>query len=274
VPECAGQADFDIPATAGLYSTLAGVLAGFAFTALMSLLALRVAATAEDDRRLGSVVEVLLAAFIALVLSSLTYAALGGEPESGGRSASEEILAGVGLVVAALLLLYSVPLTIEASRPFASSGDTGTYAAARFIRRVLVHAVGPLVVFYLALGVEDYLTVRDGVDRDASTLDIVSVSLAVAALIVSFPIFSVARRGSIRTAGRWAAVGGLSVAFLSAVSFAATTAFLKRCEIAPEWSMYLAITVNFLAVLGAMVLIAIRHDAGASAGESGNMPAV
>jgi hypothetical protein len=227
----------------------------------MSLVVIRVAATAEDDQRLGPVLEVLLAAFVALVLSSLTYAALGGEPESGGRSASEEILAGVGLVVAALLLLYSVVLTIDALRPSTSGDDTGTYAAAAFIRRVLVHAIGPLVVFYLALGVDDYLTVRDGIDRDASTLDIVSAALAVAALVASFPIFAAARRRNIRTAGRWAAVGGLLVAFLSAVSFAATTAFLKRCEIAPEWAMYVAISVNFLAVLGAMVLIAIQHGA-------------
>ncbi|GAA3539527.1 hypothetical protein [Kribbella ginsengisoli] len=114
---CLNDASFDIAATAGLYSALTGVLAGFAFTALILVPSL----VLSTGRRLGEEVaghiadaaRVLVSAFLALVLASINYAVLGGEPTSGGRAAAGELLAGVGLAVAAILMIYAIVLTLE-----------------------------------------------------------------------------------------------------------------------------------------------------------------
>lgn len=139
------QAKYDIASTAALFSTLAGVLAGFAFTSLIALVGFRAAST-RDTERLASVIQVLLAAVLALSCSSLTYAALGGERMSSGRAASVQVAAGVGFSAAGLLLVYSIALTIEVATPDPPTGDNHLVAASRLVRRVLVHGVAPLLV--------------------------------------------------------------------------------------------------------------------------------
>jgi hypothetical protein len=68
----------NLPAVAGLYSQLAGVLAGFGFAGVITLIAAQLASghSASSTLQSGSA---LVGAFIALVMSSLNYAVVAGE---------------------------------------------------------------------------------------------------------------------------------------------------------------------------------------------------
>src|SRR5690348_4243191 len=96
---------FDVASTAGLYSTLAGVLAGFAFTTLILLVTTRLGAESQEDH-FAAASRVLIGSFIALVLASLDYAVLAGSTVSAGRAATEESILGLGFASAGVLMLY------------------------------------------------------------------------------------------------------------------------------------------------------------------------
>ncbi len=103
-----GQA-FDNAQVAALYSQLTGVLAGFAFAALVVVLARRLEgaetlsrdseATAAVDAALG----LLFSAFIGLALSSLAYALVAGETTAHARASLEHVVAGVGFGASAMV---------------------------------------------------------------------------------------------------------------------------------------------------------------------------
>jgi len=215
--------------------------------------------------RIWEVAEVLLAAFLALTVSSLTYSALHGEPEVAGRMASEEIVAGLGIVAAAMLLFYSIVLTMEA----VASGrkrDARARDAASFMRRVLVHALIPLVLFFFGLGIEDYLTVRHGhavaghgIVRPYSTLDTMVYVTTALGVALSFPIFSLASKRPLRFAPRIAAIGGLAISVTSAIGYGVLSAALDRCEPAARFLPGTALALNALAMLGLMWLVAAPH---------------
>jgi hypothetical protein len=208
---------------------------------------------------LESVIQVLLAAVLALSFVSLTYAAAGGERVSSGRAASQEMISGIGFAAGGLLLLYSIALTIEASAPGPLVDDGHLIAASRFVRRVLVHGVAPLLVMAVDLGVQDYLSVRDGPDRSASSLDFVAVGFACLAFAASFALYPAGERRQIPRAPRYVAYGGLGVTVCSVLGFAAFGALLQTCEVVPLGVAYAMLSLNLCAMLAAMPLIASRR---------------
>lgn len=95
---------------AGYYSTLAGVLSGFAFAALMFTITIGFQENPHSEgglvkgRPSGSTIAMLFAAFISLALASLTYAVVAGaQPIGTGTAAAEsaERVAAIGNGVAA-----------------------------------------------------------------------------------------------------------------------------------------------------------------------------
>lgn len=141
---CSNQARFDISTTAGFYSTVAGVLAGFAF---FGLILLATSGGASTKQKTGAA-TVLAEALVVLVLVSIMYAILAGEPESSGRAASEEVIAGIGFAVSALLLMFALALTFE---EFGHLKDVG--ARLRDIASFMLCPLGFLVIL---LGASDY----------------------------------------------------------------------------------------------------------------------
>lgn len=256
VTECT-TTEFDITATADLYSALAGVLAGFAFTALMMLLS-RHAGDDPRDHHLVAVVKVLLATVIALSLSALTYGGLGGEPISGGRAAAEQMIAGVGFTVGGLLFLYSIALTIDAVTPAPFDDDVGLGVASRYVRRVLVHGIVPLFVLFLGLSADDFLTVRDGAEREASFPDYLLYIFAVATIVLGFGLSAVVRRRPVQRAPTIAATASVVIVIGTAAAYGIYTAQAGRCDVAPDAVMYAAMVANFVTMAGAIPLIASR----------------
>lgn len=99
--------DFDIPATAGWYSSIAGVLAGFALLAI--LIPLDHEAASDDDRSADTVV-IMTCAFFSLLLLSFSYAILAGRVGDAERAQAvhEQLLLGVALGLSSLLLLFAL----------------------------------------------------------------------------------------------------------------------------------------------------------------------
>lgn len=98
---------FDIPAAAGWYSSIAGVLAGFALLAV--LLPLDHEAETDDERSAEPVV-IMTCAFFSLLLLSFSYAILSGRTEQSDQAlaAHEQLLLGAALGLSSLLLLLAL----------------------------------------------------------------------------------------------------------------------------------------------------------------------
>ena len=98
------------PQAASEYAKLAGVLAGFAFTALVFILREGVSG------RYARAVEVLTFAFFGLILTSACYAVISGEEPrfAAGRAVSEGVFAAGAFTVAGILLLFAILLLLDA----------------------------------------------------------------------------------------------------------------------------------------------------------------
>lgn len=96
----------DLTAVAGLYSQIAGVSAGFIFTAVIVV----VTASPDGERRrpLTHVLLSMLFAFFGLTMTSLTYAAIAGENNRPEVAAALHALAGTGFLIAAQFSLYAI----------------------------------------------------------------------------------------------------------------------------------------------------------------------
>ncbi len=144
---CPEISSFDIGTTAGFYSAVAGVMSGFAFVSLSTLIA------TDGFRNEGgdydSAAQALGSAFISLLLISVTYAILAGDTESSGRASTVEVIAGAGLSAAALQLIYSITLLIRLHRT-----DSPLHAWFQTIGGVFLCPLGYLLVL---LGVNDYM---------------------------------------------------------------------------------------------------------------------
>ncbi|MFI5591156.1 hypothetical protein ACIA5G_39320 [Amycolatopsis sp. NPDC051758] len=147
---------FNIVPAAGLYSQCAGVLAGFAFTALILLLTARLTipgSTGPAD--FSSSARVLVATLLGLILTSFNYAVITGITASRTRLAVLENLAGVVFVISAVLLFYSVALTIDAVNGASSIPDLDMISVAKNLRRLIAVVIVPAVAFFISNAIND-----------------------------------------------------------------------------------------------------------------------
>lgn len=127
--------------TAELYSSLAAVLAGFAFTGLMLFLGTQFKLDGGDKRVLpGNIVATLFCAMSSLTICSFLYGRTAGEAVTTGRTYLTLALYGVVLAPAVLSLFYALNLVMVSHTATARTAvDT----------RWVVTAVGPAVVMSL-----------------------------------------------------------------------------------------------------------------------------
>jgi uncharacterized membrane protein YidH (DUF202 family) len=104
-------------------------------------------ASAADRRDLAA--QALGAAFGTLLLSSITYAVLAGEPRSAGRAATIEVIAGIGFAVGAIHLFYAIVLMIRAHQQEGSNLE-------RYFQNLGGLFLCPLAALMIDLGVSDW----------------------------------------------------------------------------------------------------------------------
>ncbi|MGH3145455.1 MAG: hypothetical protein ACRDTR_06590 [Rubrobacter sp.] len=119
--------DFDIAASAGWYSAIAGLLAGFAL--LYILFPLDHETSEGDEIETGNAVVVFACAFFSLLILAFTYAVLAGRTGEGpvvGLAAHEQLLNGAAFGLTTLLLLFGLHELLGAMGPtYRSSSRPG-----------------------------------------------------------------------------------------------------------------------------------------------------
>jgi hypothetical protein len=147
---CPAELPYTFSSIAKAWGSFAGILAGFAFAAVVQTLT----RPTDDKDRDAHVVVALVSAFIGLLLATMLYAVLSGENDKAliyGRGTAEELLAGNVIGFAGLTLMYAVVVMID------SRGLTTAANGARIMIGVLLP---PLVTLEVALGSLDNVFVE------------------------------------------------------------------------------------------------------------------
>jgi hypothetical protein len=145
---------FDIASSAGWYSSIAGVLAGFALLAI--LLPLDHVDDDTDEAMTSDAVVVFVSAFFSLLILSFAYAVLAGRTGGGaelGVAAHEQLTLGGAFGLSTILLLLGLSAVLRSY-----GANRFVFAPAHRIIRVMVGILGPVLVlamqFSSALDVE------------------------------------------------------------------------------------------------------------------------
>ncbi|MEU5725023.1 hypothetical protein ABZ783_24800 [Micromonospora sp. NPDC047738] len=173
----------DIAVISGFYSQMSGVLAGFAFTAMVFLLTpARSYLPSRPMRGGGGELLALFAAFVALVITTLLYSVLAGETagQARPRAATAAIIDGVVFGLAVIMLFQGVTVLMQRTVV-----DRAVLAAARF---VTVVAVPTLAFYYIVTGASDITSARA---RVVGSCDVSLPGLGIALTIALPAILSV-----------------------------------------------------------------------------------
>ena len=157
---------FDIASAAGWYSSIAGVLAGFALLAI--LLPLDHIDDDSDEATTSNAVMVFVSAFFSLLILSFAYAVLagrGGDSDELAIAAFEQLLLGGMFGLSTLLLLLGLHAVLRSY-----GANRLVFAPARQLIRVMIAILGPVLV--LALQFSSALDLaRYRVDADVGAVD-------------------------------------------------------------------------------------------------------
>ncbi|WP_143267170.1 hypothetical protein [Amycolatopsis thailandensis] len=251
---------FNIAETAGFYSQLAGVLAGFAFAGIMVLLTARMTPSSRSTQEVqpfAGATRLLIVSLVGLILSSLNYAILAGDLPGSHRSASLELVSGVGFGAAGLSLIYAIVLTIDGVNSAAHDIHQDLKSVGEFLRAALATVLTPLIFALIYLGVQDFTYTAAG--PGVYAIDIVSwILLAVQFItgIVSYRQHSHSRQrkrlGHHERERRIkiAATVSFGVMISTTISFATLAAALYDNAANGPWLVpYVAIAISFLGAI-------------------------
>ena len=156
---------FEIAASAGWYSAIAGLLAGFAFVAV--LLPLDHESSEGDDTQTGHAVVAFVSAFFSLLTVSIAYAVLAGrtgEGEVTAVAAHEQMLVGAAFGLSTLLLLLGLRGVLRSY-----GANRRVFSSAQGVIVAVTAVLGPLMVvglqFSNALDLQRYRVVTGAADE-------------------------------------------------------------------------------------------------------------
>lgn len=179
---------FNVVTAAGLYSQFAGVLSGFAFTALILLLTARLTVPGSaGPADFSSSARVLVVTLLGLILTSFNYAVIAGLAASPARLALLENLAGVVFAISAVLLFYSVALTIDAVNSASAVSDPDMVSVARNLRWLIAIVIVPVVAFFISNAIHDVVrSIPEAKFADLYTWGIVLVQIVAGLISYSY----------------------------------------------------------------------------------------
>ncbi len=147
---------YDIPAAAGWFSSIAGVLAGFALLSI--LIPLDHEAKKESESRSVEAVIAFTCAFFSLLILAFSYAVLSGRIGDGpvqGVATYEQLLNGSALGLSTLLLLFGLHAIL-----LSYGSNRIVFRPARGLITRVTRTLGPIIIlsfqFSSSLDVEAY----------------------------------------------------------------------------------------------------------------------
>ncbi len=213
---------------ASLYSQLAGVLAGFAFAALIAVATVRVNSS-QYDANITSAYRPLMCSFFSLVMASLNYAIVSGEKDRSGRSAAVEASAGLSFCAAGCVLVFSILVTlasVESVRPDPTGNARKTVD---FVRRLLAVAVPPLFVLLFLPAVSDHALAKYEDGRVPFALQLLAYLLVGFSILSSLALALAYKRLALRrNRADHLSVPGLIVAILATLATNAFIVFMRQ----------------------------------------------
>jgi hypothetical protein len=147
----------NIAATAASYAQMTGVLAGFAFTALVVLLTpTQVERRAGNQRQTRCLFTALSSAFVALLMTTLAYSVLASEDVAvaRGRTATAELIDALPFVLAFIILFHGLTLLLHVGKAHIST--------VRTVHIITVLVLPVLALFSLVAAVPDTEVARAG----------------------------------------------------------------------------------------------------------------
>lgn len=139
--DCHSQASF--PTIAGYFSSLTGLLAGFAFTALTMLLT----PTQNDERKSegrasnnGSLLTIFVT-LVALIISSLNFSVIAGESVLNGRVATQELMVCIPFGLSVIMIFHGVGLLLR---------ESGVDRVAVWIAQLVTVVMAPVMAMVFA----------------------------------------------------------------------------------------------------------------------------
>lgn len=257
--ELASCAPFDITSVAAAYSALSGVLAGFAFTAIILPLTL----SRNTSRHFGPAMMCFTSSFFALLLASIQYAVLSGEIGQGvlrGRAVHAELVSSIPLSVAVLILLYGLCQLFEAV------SDRVEVQRAYGLLVNLTATVVPILLMVFGYTISADLVIyrrqmRGATDCVANDGSMVAGGLIVAVGVAAICAFAF-RRPRTSVASSAVPVLGIAVALGIGAYSAGVSAFMPSDFVTPVWlQLALQCVTVVSAVLFAFVVTATRGRA-------------
>jgi len=249
-----------------LYSTLASVLSGFAFTAIVLLVVTWLGNGERAQRVLGAVGAALVASFFGLIIIAVGYAAEATNPTNSGLVASENTVLGAGFAGVGVLVLSTVVLMLDAADAAAQHIDPGParlWEVARFAR------IGTCVLNLLIMGLgynsislfEQY---KYGPSFSYGAIDVLAwVLLGAEFVIMIGAIWLIVARpdnprsGSTPVAGqRRLSYAALGLTVASGAGYLVTDTVVPDGSIIPAFSAVLVLVSIFLVTAGATIYFA------------------
>jgi hypothetical protein len=257
---------FDITAAAALYSALAGILAGFAFAAMVLIIDRH--KSERRDLELEGVVVTLLGAFLGLVVSTFLYAVVSGEELTAPRAAILNLLASSAFSISILTLLLGLQrLLLVWNMPRAAATATrlfGTFAPT-------------LIFIYLAIALVDIPQISQPT-RHEGALDVVvywpSIGLLIVLAMASFGLSR--RRAQIgRTTIRFRNSLGhprevyavLTIVGITALVFGAV-AMQEPTFVTPTWLLFSALAIIWTILMAFVIVILVPESTAVPAREA------
>jgi hypothetical protein len=268
---CPADPAFNIAATSGFYAQMAGLLAGFAFTAIIFLLSSpTLASSSKRQPEKSGVVLTLFAAMVALVISTLTYSVLAGEQEARGRAAVQELTDGLPFALAIMMLFHGVTRLM--------SGDGWVDDIAIRTGQAITGVITPvLAMFYLVSATLDNEHARIATLRESNPAFCGDVGLVnytgfgLVLLLLTILVITWIRTPSLRSrewAHRWRAAVPLCVLAVSVASavLAGVVSMQKPAFGLPSWAVVVFLSLSWL--IFAVLALLVLWDRAASAGRA------
>jgi hypothetical protein len=259
-------APFDITAVAAGYSALSGVLAGFAFTAVILPLSL----SRNSSRHFGPAMACFTAAFFTLTLAAIQYSVLAGEIGQGslrGRAVHTELVNAIPMSLAVLLLLFGLCQLFQAVQ------DRVEVQPAYRLLTTMTATVTPILVMVFCYTIMSDLVVFRRQMQGSADCTAEDSSMAVGAGVLVAGALAVAivawQRPALALSPLTVPVVGVVAVLALAAYSAGVSAFMPSDYVTPTWLQLGLFSVVVLASVGFSVVVTgtrARDPAAASPG--------
>jgi hypothetical protein len=258
----------NVAAEGTAYSILAGILCGFAFTAIVLLLVTWLADSRPARLVLMTAGHALLASFFGLLIMCLLYAAESANSTSWGLAISENTVLSDGFIGTGITVIYAIVVMLDAAAATTTPPAAGVRRLALYSRSFA--CVANLLLIGMSYdAISDYVNIRHGgYGSGINSIDVVSwISVGIQVLLTVGAAWVIVRHPR---AGRFAddrhsaawliPTVGLGLSVLAAVGYVATDVALpsETAMIAPPWIMMIQL-VALTVTAGSTVYLALTR---------------